>query len=84
MDKNPVSRNTGIISKEMKQAKNIRKPGEYQAYLIRLWRDSDQEPWRAMAKQVSTGREIHFDSPEKLFLFLHAQICGEGLDVGEW
>ena len=57
----------------MKPAKKLRKPGECHAYLVRLWRDSTEEPWRASAKQVGTGREFHFASPEKLFLFLHEQ-----------
>jgi hypothetical protein len=66
----------------MKEAKNSKRPGECQSYLVRLWRDSDQEPWRASAKQVSTGREFYFISPDKLFLFLYEQTSGEGLDVG--
>jgi hypothetical protein len=45
----------------------------YQAFLVRLWRDGPQEPWRASAKEVANGRELFFSSPEKLFLFLYAQ-----------
>jgi hypothetical protein len=43
------------------------------AYLVRLWRDNPDEPWRASAKRVADGRELHFANPEKLFLFLHEQ-----------
>jgi hypothetical protein len=57
----------------MKPAKKLRNPEECHAYLVRLWRDSAQEPWRASAKQVGTGREYHFASLEKLFLFLHQE-----------
>ncbi|GAB4580699.1 MAG: hypothetical protein Fur0022_34410 [Anaerolineales bacterium] len=46
-----------------------------QAYLVRMWRDSPQEPWRASVKAVANGREIYFVSPEKLFLFLHRQMA---------
>lgn len=51
-----------------------------QAYLVRMWRDSPQEPWRASLKIVLTGRELHFVSPEKLFLFLHRQTVDPLLD----
>lgn len=68
----------------MQQAKNFRDLCEYQAYLIRLWRDSDQEPWRASAKQVITGQEFFFVSLEKLFLFLDERTSGEGVGVGDF
>lgn len=45
-----------------------------QAYLLRMWRDNPQEPWRASVKMVADGQEIHFLSPEKLFLFLHQEM----------
>lgn len=45
----------------------------FHSYLIRLYSDSRQEPWRATAKQVSDGREVHFASLEQLFLYLHQQ-----------
>lgn len=44
-----------------------------QAFLVRLWRDGPDEPWRASAKEVANGREFFFASLEKLFLFLYAQ-----------
>jgi hypothetical protein len=58
----------------MKQGEALTEPGECHAYLIRLWRDSPQEPWRASAKHVPTRQEHHFANPEKLFLFLHQQM----------
>ncbi len=39
-----------------------------------------QEPWRASVKTVANGRELHFVSPEKLFLFLHRQMTDEVVD----
>lgn len=45
----------------------------FHSYLIRLWCDNRQEPWRATAKQVSDGMELHFASLEHLFLYLHQQ-----------
>ena len=58
----------------MKTALNL-KPDYCQAYLVRMWRDGPQEPWRASVKTVANGREIYFVSPEKLFLFLHRQVA---------
>lgn len=48
---------------------------ERRAFLVRLWRDSPLEPWRASAQPVAQGREIYFNSPEKLFLFLQDQLA---------
>lgn len=47
------------------------------AYLIRFWRGSLDEPWRALAKRVTDGREVCFAGPEELFLFLREQIVEE-------
>ncbi len=43
------------------------------SYLIRLYSDSRHEPWRATARRVSDGRELHFATLEQLFLYLHQQ-----------
>jgi hypothetical protein len=48
---------------------------ERRAFLVRLWRDSPMEPWRASAQPAPQAREIYFSSPEKLFLFLHDQLA---------
>ena len=45
----------------------------YQSYLIRLWQDGKDAPWRASAKNATTGEHSFFDSPEHLFAFLHTQ-----------
>ena len=64
----------------MKQGELLKEPGECHAFLVRLWRDGPQEPWRASAKHVYSRREYHFASPEKLFLFLHEQTSGDEKD----
>jgi hypothetical protein len=56
------------------------KPDNCQAYLVRMWRDGPQEPWRASVKTVANGREIYFVSPEKLFLFLHRKMTDPVVD----
>lgn len=48
-------------------------PGDYHAYLVRLWQDGPNASWRAFAKDVLTKNEHHFASLEELFVFLTAQ-----------
>ena len=52
-------------------------PAGYQAYLVRLWQESPQGPWRALAKDARSGEEVHFSTLEQLFLFLHGRTAGE-------
>lgn len=42
----------------------------YRAYLVRLWRDDVQEPWRASAQSVQSGELIRFATLHELFAFL--------------
>jgi hypothetical protein len=44
-------------------------PGDYQSYLLRLWRVSDDEEptWRASLQSSRSGEQVGFDSLEKLF-----------------
>jgi len=45
----------------------------YTAYLVRLWQDSQQGPWRASAQSVQTGERVLFASLAELFAFLQGQ-----------
>lgn len=47
---------------------------DYQAYLLRLWRDGQQTPWRAMVEDPHTGQKQSFASLPHLFAFLERQI----------
>ena len=51
---------------------------QYQSYLIRLWQDGKDAPWRASAKDARTGQQYLFDSPEHLFSYLHKQTQKQG------
>jgi hypothetical protein len=42
----------------------------YQAYLLRLWQEGPQEPWRVLLQQVSNGERRVFPDLEALFAFL--------------
>jgi hypothetical protein len=56
-------------------------PENSHSYMVRMWRDGPEEPWRASVKSVASDREMHFPSPEKLFLFLYGQLV-EPIDPG--
>lgn len=45
----------------------------YQSYLVRLWQASPRAPWRASARSVQTGENIHFADLDALFVFLWEQ-----------
>ena len=47
----------------------------YRAYLLRLWRDEPGAPWRALLRDVQTGRRHGFSDLESLCAFLQAQAC---------
>lgn len=42
----------------------------YQAYLIRFWREDAQSPWRAELEAAGAGEKRRFASPEQLFTFM--------------
>lgn len=42
----------------------------YYAFLLRLWREEEQMPWRASLEDPHTGEKVHFAELEKLVAFL--------------
>ncbi len=44
----------------------------YRAFLVRLWRDTLQGPWRASAQSVQSGEVVYFAHLQALFVFLEA------------
>lgn len=48
-------------------------PLTYSAYLLRLWRDSEQSPWRASLEDAQSGERHGFADLEQLFSFLRRQ-----------
>ena len=50
-----------------------RQPAEYHSYLLRLWRNGPQQPWRASMQCTATGEFHQFAALEYLFHFLQAQ-----------
>ena len=45
----------------------------YQAYLVRMWRDSQQGDWRASAQSVEDGEINRFGTVQALLNFLNSQ-----------
>lgn len=45
----------------------------YKAFMIRLWQDDENAPWRASVQMVRTGETIHFASVLELLGFVRAQ-----------
>lgn len=45
----------------------------YRAYLIRLWRDTPDAPWRVSAQSTETGEIIRFADLKALYSFLDSQ-----------
>ena len=45
-------------------------PADYHAYLLRLWREGAQKPWRAELVSPHTGDHHHFARQEQLLAFL--------------
>jgi hypothetical protein len=62
----------------MQSDQESRKPDDRRAYLVRLWRAAPEQPWRASVRPVAADAELHFSSPEELFLYLHNQMTQHG------
>lgn len=46
---------------------------DYRAYLVRLWRENPQAPWRASAQCARTGEKSYFSTLADLYAFLETQ-----------
>lgn len=47
----------------------------YHSYLLRLWRDQPDEPWRAALQATATGERINFAEIPQMFEFLLATLA---------
>jgi hypothetical protein len=48
-------------------------PERYRSYLLRLWREGSDAPWRCQVQCVGTGEELRFAGLAELFEFLGAE-----------
>ncbi|NJM40209.1 MAG: hypothetical protein HC853_05320 [Anaerolineae bacterium] len=46
----------------------------YHSFLVRLWRQAPDAPWRASAQSVQSGQARHFADMNALFQFLGSQV----------
>jgi len=46
---------------------------DYQAYLLRIWREDRYSPWRASTQEVRAGKQMQFASLSELFDFLRSK-----------
>ncbi len=56
----------------------VLQPGIYHSYLVRIWREEPEMPWRASAQCVQTGETHRFATVEALFAFLTEQTGEQG------
>lgn len=56
-------------NQEVEKQEIIQQP-DYHAYLLRLWREGAQKPWRAELVSPHTGDKHHFADQGKLIEFL--------------
>lgn len=47
----------------------------YYAYLLRVWRDGPDNPWRATLEDPHTGDVIGFATIEQLYDFIQSQVA---------
>lgn len=51
------------------------KSSMYRAYLLRLWRDSERQPWRVQLVNPFTGQRRAFVSLEQAYAYLREQLA---------
>lgn len=54
--------------------------GEYQAFLVRVWKDGEEGLWRGSVQSVQTGEITRYASLTELFMFLEAQTEGSEVE----
>ena len=57
----------------MNESKKPAQPNNYQSYVMRLWREGADQPWRATLRCVFSGEQKHFTSLDELMAFLHGK-----------
>lgn len=55
----------------------------YHAYLLRLWRDDDDAPWRASLQEAQAGHIHHFPTINHLIQFVNQQTALTRLETND-
>lgn len=45
----------------------------YKSYILRIWQDNPQSPWRATVQSIQSQETTHFANLDALFAYLAAQ-----------
>jgi hypothetical protein len=61
----------------MPDADKPKAASNYQALLVRLWRDDDKSPWRASAQRAGSEEVVRLACLEQLFIYLNKQTIEE-------
>ncbi len=59
-------------------------PERYQSYLLRLWKETPDLPWRFQVHCVSTGDEHRFAELDQVLAFLRNAAAGDHTFEPEW
>ena len=59
-------------------------PELYQSFLLRLWKETPDLPWRFQVRCVSTGKEYRFSELEQVLEFLKNAATGERGPEVDW
>jgi hypothetical protein len=51
------------------------------AFVIRLWQDSVQAPWRVILQPADTGERLAFANLEELLFYLHRVCESDGGEI---
>jgi hypothetical protein len=52
-------------------------PADYQAFLLRLWREDNFSGWRVLLEDPHTGQSVGFASMKQLYDFLEKKTSGK-------
>ena len=58
----------------------MKSTADYQAFLLRLWREDDLSGWRASLENPHTGKSVGFPSMQHLFAYIEKQIEEKGIE----
>jgi hypothetical protein len=61
---------------------SIEDSAEYQAFLLRVWREDNLSGWRVQLEDPHTGQSIGFSSMKQLYKFLE-EITSDSDKVGK-
>ena len=65
---------SSIVSTKDQQHPSIVNPTRYRSYLLRLWKETPNTPWRVHLQSVHTGEQHRFSDLEEMLVFLRGTL----------